>query len=129
MKENIHLSGIPTFHTSINCDQESFDICVSLSIIDKEEDIITQFATGFLRIKKAIKNKEENYVVKFHPTNISIIKGSKLRLSISASAWPAIGVNPGHDKNNFNNVSIDHQITTINFNLEKSIMKITPFFK
>ena len=30
-----------------------------------------------------------------HPTNITIQKGTKLRLSISASAYPAIGVNTG----------------------------------
>tara|TARA_Y100001978_G_scaffold184442_1_gene182786 strand:+ start:1249 stop:2820 length:1572 start_codon:yes stop_codon:yes gene_type:complete len=129
IKENIHLSGIPTFSTAIICDQESFDICLSLSIIDKDEEIVTQFTTGFLRVRNSIKDIEQNYIVKFHPTNISILKGNKLRLSISASAWPAIGVNSGCKEKFCGNTSIDHRITTINFNLKKSIMKIAPFFK
>ena len=129
LKENIHLSGIPILNTAVTSDQETFDICVALSLIGEEEETINQFATGFLRIKKAIKNTENDYVIKLHPTNISIPKGSKLRLSLSASAWPAIGVNPGNNKIRSGNTSIDHKITTLNFNLKKSIMKINPFFK
>ena len=129
LKENIHLSGIPTLYTTVASDQESFDICVALSIISEGEELVNQFTTGFLRIKKSIKDTEKDYVIKFHPTNISITKGSKLRLSLSASAWPAIGVNPGESKIGCGNPSIDHKITTLNFNLEKSIMKINPFFK
>ena len=129
LKENIHLSGIPILNTAVTSDQETFDICVALSLIGEEEETINQFATGFLRIKKAIKNTENDYVIKLHPTNISLTKGSKLRLSLSASAWPAIGVNPGNNKIRSGNTSIDHKITTLNFNLKKSIMKINPFFK
>ena len=129
LKENIHLSGIPVLQTAVTCDQESFDICVALSIISEDEKIINQFTTGFLRIKKSVKNIEKNYLINFHPTNISIMKGNKLRLSISASAWPAIGVNPGNNKGRCGNTSFYHKITTLNFNLEKSIMKINPFFK
>ena len=128
LKENIHLSGIPTFQTSIMCDQESFDICLALSIINKNENIVNQFTTGFLRVKEAVKHQEKDYLIEFHPTNITILKGDKLRLSISASAWPAIGVNPGFSQKNSGNVGIDNKITTLNFNLEKTIMKITPYF-
>ena len=129
LKENIHLSGIPTLHTGVTSDQESFDICVALSLISEEDEIINQFTTGFLRIRKTKKDIEKDYVVNLHPTNISIIKGSKLRLSLSASAWPAIGVNPGDNTIRCGNSSINHKITTLNFNLKKSIMKINPFFK
>ena len=129
LKENIHLSGIPTLHTSVTTDQESFDICVALSLINEEDETINQFTTGFLRIRKATKDIEKDYVVNLHPTNISITKGSKLRLSLSASAWPSIGVNPGKNKVRCGNPSIEHKITTLNFNLKKSIMKINPFFK
>ena len=116
-------------HTAVTSDQDSFDICVALSLISEEDEIINQFTTGFLRIRKTNKDIEKDYVVNLHPTNISIPKGSKLRLSLSASAWPAIGVNSGHYKIRSGNTSIDHKITTLNFNLKKSIMKINPFFK
>ena len=104
-------------------------ILPSSSLINEENEIINQFTTGFLRIKKALKDIEKDYIINLHPTNISITKGSKLRLSLSASAWPAIGVNPGHNKVGCVGTSIDHKITTLNFNLKKSIMKINPFFK
>jgi len=128
LKEKILLSGIPTLFTSLESDQESFDICLALSTIDKDENIIQQFSTGFLRVK-GFKNDQKNiYRIEFQPINISVSKGTKLRLSISASAWPAIGVNPGFDSKHCGQATIDHQITTLNFDLSKTIMKINPFF-
>ena len=62
------------------------------------------------------------------PTNICLIKGSKLRLSISAAAFPAIGVNPGFREGNFGAPSANHRIITLSFSLNKTFMKMTPFF-
>ena len=128
LKEKIHLSGIPTLFTSIKSDQESFDICLALSLIDKDEDIINQFSTGFLRVKDFKNDQSKILRIEFQPINISISKGSKLRLSISASAWPAIGVNPGFNSKQCGQVTLNHQIITLNFDLSKTIMKINPFF-
>ena len=128
LKEKIHLSGIPTLFTSIKSDQESFDICLALSLIDKDEDIINQFSTGFLRVKDFKNDQSKIFRIEFQPINISISKGSKLRLSISASAWPAIGVNPGFNSKQCGQVTLNHQIITLNFDLSKTIMKINPFF-
>ena len=63
------------------------------------------------------------------PTNICLIKGSKLRLSISGTAYPAIGVNPGFDEKYIGAPSINHKIITLSFILNNSFMKMTPFFK
>jgi len=128
LKEKIHLSGIPILLTSIKSDQESFDICLALSLIDKDENIINQFSTGFLRVKGYKNDHSKTYKIEFQPINVSVSKGNKLRLSISASAWPAIGVNPGFDNNQSGQVTINHQIITLNFDLSKTIMKINPFF-
>ena len=62
------------------------------------------------------------------PTNISLTKGTRLRLSISAAAYPSIGVNPGFGKGNIGAPSINHKIITLNFELKKTFMKMTPFF-
>ncbi len=128
LKEKIHLSGIPILFTAIKSDQESFDICLALSLIDKDEDIINQFSTGFLRVKGFKNDQSKIYRIEFQPVNISVSKGCKLRLSLSASAWPAIGVNPGFDSKQCGQVTINHQIITLNFDLSKTIMKINPFF-
>ena len=62
-----------------------------------------------------------------HPTNISILKGTKLRLSISAAAYPAIGVNSGFGEDKLGAPSINHKIITLNFELNKTFMKVAPF--
>ena len=62
------------------------------------------------------------------PTNICLIKDSKLRLSISSSAYPAIGVNPGFGEGNVGAPSANHKVNTLNFSLYKTFMKMTPFF-
>ena len=62
------------------------------------------------------------------PTNICLIKGSKLRLSISAAAYPAIGVNPGFGEENVGAPSSIHRIITLSFSLNKAFMKMDPFF-
>ena len=90
---------------------------------------VNQFSKGFLRVKNSKKNEECRYQIKMQPTNICLKKGSKLRLSISAAAYPSIGVNPGFGKENIGPPSIKHRITTLNFILNKTFMKMTPFFE
>tara|TARA_Y100001933_G_scaffold199232_1_gene200153 strand:+ start:102 stop:1661 length:1560 start_codon:yes stop_codon:yes gene_type:complete len=125
LKEKIHLSGIPILFTSVISDQESFDICLALSLIDSDEKAVSQFSTGFLRVKN---NQQKIYAIEFQPINISVSKGNKLRLSISASAWPAIGVNTGLNNKHSGQTTLDHRVITLNFDLSKTIMKINPFF-
>ena len=87
-----------------------------------------QFSTGFLRVKNSKISEESIYQVTMQPTNICLIKGSKLRLSISAAAYPAIGVNPGFGEENVGAPSANHRIITLSFSLNKTFMKMTPFF-
>ena len=128
LKEKIHLAGIPILSTSIKSDRESFDICLALSLIEKDENVISQFSTGFLRVKGFNNDQNKIHRIEFQPINLSISKGNKLRLSISASAWPAIGVNSGFDNKQSGQTTIHHQTITLNFDLSKTIMKIKPFF-
>ena len=62
------------------------------------------------------------------PTNICLIKDSKLRLSISAAAYPAIGVNSGFGEGNIRSPSANHRVITLSFSLDKTFMKMAPFF-
>ena len=64
-----------------------------------------------------------------HPTNICLIKGTKLRLSISAAAYPAISVNSGSENQKDGAPSVNHKIITLNFDLSKTFMKMNPIFK
>ena len=76
---------------AVTSDQESFDICVALSLISEEDGPINQFTTGFLRIRKAIKDIENDYIINLHPTNISIT--NKVLNCLSKSSY--------HSKNIF----------------------------
>ena len=63
------------------------------------------------------------------PTNICLLKRTRLRLSISAAAYPSIGVNPGVGDETIGATTINHRITTLSFELNKTFLKMTPFFK
>ncbi len=127
-KEDQNLKGVPTLKLLVKSDQPSFDICLALSLVEEDDEKANQFSTGFLRVKNSKINEECIYQIKMQPTNICLIKGSKLRLSISAAAYPAIGVNPGFEEGNIGAPSANHRVITLSFSLDKTFMKMTPFF-
>ena len=126
--KNQKLSGIPLLQTSIKSDQSSFDICLALSLVSEDGSLVNQFTTGFLRVKNSKKNKSSDYKITMHPINISLNKGTKLRLSISAAAYPAIGVNSGCEDAIHGAPSLKHKIIMLTFDLKKTFMKMAPFF-
>ena len=128
LEEDLKISGIPLLETYVKSDQTSFDICLALSLVNEDEKTVNQFSTGFLRVKNSKRNEECKCKIEMHPTNISLIKGTKLRLSISAAAYPAIGVNSGLGNDKLGAPSINHKIITLSFELNKTFMKMTPFF-
>ena len=127
-EEDQYLRGVPALEISVKSDQPNFDICLALSLVEEGDKKVNQFSTGFLRVKNSKINDECIYKIIMQPTNICLIKGSKLRLSISASAYPAIGVNPGFGEGNVGSPSANHRIVTLSFSLNKTFMKMTPFF-
>ena len=127
-KEDQNFKGVPILEISLKSDQPNFDICLALSQVEEDEEKVNQFSTGFLRVKNSKINQECNYQITMQPTNICLIKGSKLRLSISAAAYPAIGVNPGFEEKNIGAPSANHRIITLSFILNDSFMKMKPFF-
>ena len=127
-KEDLHLRGVPTLEIPVKSDQPNFDICLALSLVEEGNEKVNQFSTGFLRVKNSKISEECTYQITMQPTNICLIKDSKLRLSISAAAYPAIGVNPGFGKGNIGAPSANHKIITLSFSLNKTFMKMTPFF-
>ena len=124
-----NFTGIPILETSVKSDQTNFDICIALSLVDEENKKVNQFSTGFLRVKNSKKNVECNYQITMQPTNICLLKRSRLRLSISAAAYPSIGVNPGVGDEMIGATTINHRITTLSFVLNKTFIKMRPFFK
>ena len=122
----IHIEGIPCLELYSHSDKKSFDLFVSISILDKDKKISQQISTGVLRIKgiqalKSIKRK-----ITLQPLCMDIKKGESLRISISGSAWPAISINPGDPQKNYGAPSPESEVITIYFNLKDSTLKFLP---
>ena len=96
--------------------------------IRDRDKTVNQFSTGFLRVKNLQIDEKCDCEIAMHPTNITILKGTKLRLSISAAAYPAIGVNSGFGDDMLGAPTINHKIINLSFELNKTFMKMTPFF-
>ena len=127
-EEDQYFKGVPTLEIPVKSDQPNFDICLALSLVEEGNEKVNQFSTGFLRVKNSKISEECIYQITMQPTNICLIKGSKLRLSISAAAYPAIGVNPGFGEGNVGAPSANHRVITLSFNLNETFMKMISFF-
>ena len=99
-----------------------------MSLVNEHDKTVNQFTTGFLRVKNLQGDEKCDCKIAMHPTNITILKGTKLRLSISAAAYPAIGVNTGFGDDMLGAPTMNHKIITLSFELNKTFLKLTPFF-
>ncbi|WP_413677550.1 CocE/NonD family hydrolase [Prochlorococcus sp. MIT 0916] len=120
----LRLEGIPTLYLETKCDRESFDMFVALSIIPNEvENTATQLSTGVLRIANCDKGIKSARQIKLQPILATFKEGDRLRISISGSGWPAIGINPGQSQYLCEAPSPNCLVTTISLLLLNSKLK------
>ncbi len=99
MSKEIRIEGFPTLYLETKCDREGFDLFVALSIIPYEvKNTATQLSTGALRITNFDKNRQAGREIRLQPILSTFKEGDRLRISISGSGWPAIGINPGQSQ-------------------------------
>ena len=121
---DLRLEGIPTLFLETKCDRESFDLFVALSIIPNElENTATQLSTGVLRIVNCEKGIQSPRKITLQPVLATFKEGDRLRISISGSGWPAIGINPGQSQYLCEGPSPHCLVTTISLLLSKSKLK------
>ena len=121
---DLRLEGIPTLFLETKCDRESFDLFVALSIIPSEvENFVNQISTGVLRIVHSDQDKRRDRQIRLQPTLATLKKGDRLRISISGSGWPAIGINPGQSKYSCEGPTPNCLVTTISLLLSNSKLK------
>ncbi len=126
---NETLEGIPHLKLNAHSDQESFDLCVALSLVKKNKPKeVHQLSTGFLRVSKEENLQKKPRRVILQPFLAEVKVGECLRLSIAGAAWPAIGVNTGNSKNAAGPPNCNCQVITIQLELENSKFKINPLF-
>ena len=121
------LSGQPLLLLNAQADQPGFDLCISLSRLPADANTVEQLSTGVLRVRgegaltSAIRN------VTLQPLQAALAQGDRLRISIAAAAWPAIGVNPGHDGVPCGAPSQEHRVVTLTLELADSTLQLNPF--
>ncbi len=121
---DLRLEGIPILSLGAKCDRESFDMFVALSIIPSEsENIANQISTGVLRIVRTEQDRKNHLEIRLQPTLVTLKKGDCLRISISGSGWPAIGVNPGQTQHSCEGPTAHCLVTTISLLLSNSKLK------
>ena len=68
ISEDLRLEGTPVLSLETNCDRESFDLFVALSIIPTvNKNIVTQISTGVLRITHNDQEKKSFRKIKLQP--------------------------------------------------------------
>ena len=65
--------------------------------------------------------------VVLQPLEATLEPGDRLRVSIAAAAWPAIGVNPGHNSVPCGAPSPEHRVVTLTLKLADSTLRLNPF--
>ena len=124
ISEDLRLEGIPILSLETKCDMESFDLFIALSKIPLEmENVATQLSTGVLRIINNKKDRKSNREIRLQPTLATLKEGDSLRISISGSGWPAIGINPGQSQYLCEGPSPYCLVTTISLLLLNSKLK------
>ena len=61
------------------------------------------------------------------PLEATLEPGDRLRVSIAAAAWPAIGVNPGHNSVPCGAPSPEYRVVTLTLKLADSSLQLNPF--
>lgn len=121
------LSGQPHLLLKAEADQPGFDLCISLSRLPAGANSVEQLSTGILRVRGEAALQPARRSVTLQPLQASLVRGDRLRISVAAAAWPAIGVNPGHDAVPCGAPSPEHRVVTLTLELADSSLQLNPF--
>ena len=125
--DELLLSGQPHLLLDAEADQPGFDLCISLSRLPAETNSVDQLSTGVVRIRGEEALQPARRSVILQPLHASLACGDRLRISVAAAAWPAIGVNPGHDAVACGAPSPEHRVVTLTLKLAGSTLQLNPF--
>lgn len=127
MKSGRLLSGQPELRLRVSADQPGFDLCIGLSRIASGTAAVEQLSTGHLRVLGDDALQPACRVVLLQPLLASLEEGDRLRLSVAAAAWPAIGVNPGCSDVPCGAPTSAHRVVTLTLHLADSRLQLKSF--
>ena len=126
LTEDIQIEGIPSLNLNVEADQDGFDLCVALSIINQNQTKVLQISTGILRIRGPLARQRIRREVHLQAILADLKKGERLRISIAGSSWPAIGINPGNNKHPCGASNVHCNVVTMSLNLSDSNFHVLP---
>ncbi|MEM6253405.1 MAG: CocE/NonD family hydrolase [Cyanobacteria bacterium P01_D01_bin.156] len=110
LENDLAVAGEPTVTVQVQTDVASYDVCAVLSVVQPDGRVFN-LTQGY---KRVFESGNVPVTVPLQPTCFRLWAGQALRLSLSASCFPAYTVNPGTgDKAMDMMPTIKHQIITL----------------
>jgi putative CocE/NonD family hydrolase len=110
LTQDLHLTGTATVLIHCTADTPSFDLCAVLSEVQPNGNVYN-FAQGYRRINPGEPTNPVE--ITLQPTCICLRQGNSLRLSLSATCFPAYPVNAGNGNPPGQTRLIDQQVITV----------------
>jgi putative CocE/NonD family hydrolase len=129
------LLGRFSLEISISADQPGFDLCGALSVVKKapsppqgsaQNDHVQQLCTGVARFLGSGCLRSETRQLQFQPVMANLEAGDHIRLSLAASAWPQIALNPGDGSMPLGGPSPKHRVVTLSLELATGHLRLEP---
>ena len=127
LEECLTLEGQPMLMLQASADQPGFDLCVALSRLPSGSVVAEPLSTGVLRVCGEAARTRAFYRIRLQPLLASLFPGDRLRVSIAAAAWPAIGINPGDPLIACGAPSSQHRVVSMTLHLAGSQLGLIPF--
>jgi uncharacterized protein len=114
LEADLHLAGVPIVELDCTADSPSFDLCVVLSEV-KPNGAVFNFSQGYCRLAPSA-SEQLPISIALQSTCLCLPTGSAIRLSISASCFPAHAINPCTGTLPAESKLIEAQVITIRLN-------------
>lgn len=110
-ESDLHLAGEIILEVYCSTESPSFDLCAVMSTVNPDGAVFN-FTQGYIRVT-SIGSDVALIKIPLQATCVCIVAGNRLRLSLSASCFPAYPVNSGTGKLPQESRSIDLEIITL----------------
>ncbi|MEM8675574.1 MAG: CocE/NonD family hydrolase [Cyanobacteria bacterium P01_G01_bin.67] len=111
LESDFHLIGAVTLEVYCSTENSSFDLGAFLSIVNPAGEIFN-FTQGYIRVNSSALDVAL-VEIPLQATCMCIAAGNSLRLSLSASCFPAYPVNPGTGQQPQESSAIENSIITL----------------
>jgi hypothetical protein len=129
------LLGQFSLEITVSADQPGFDLCGALSVVKQapsgpqggtQNDHVQQLCTGVARFLGSGCLRSETRRLQLQPVMANLQAGDQIRLSLAASAWPQIALNPGDGSMPLGGPSPKHRVITLSLELATSQLRLEP---